>query len=142
MVGVEGVLVRTHDRTKTERAIHHSVYLAPLRSFRELKPKVGQSTLLLHFGPFRALLKVLPVSELYFRVTDLDLVHPVFLLKAFLAIHVRYGDNAGHMAATSFSDLATPTSYSTSYTLWGLSRTVTAPPGGILTLAHCNGRGT
>ena len=99
MVGVEGVLVRTHDPTKTERAIHHSVYLAPLRSFRELKPKVGQSTLLLHFGPFRALLKVLPVSELYFRVTDLDLVHPVFLLKAFQAIHVRYGDNAGHNKA-------------------------------------------
>ena len=32
-----------------------------------------------HFGPFRALLKVLPVPELYFRATDLDLVHPVFL---------------------------------------------------------------
>ena len=41
-----------------------------------------------------ALLKVLPVSELYFRATDLDLVHPVFLLKAVLAVHVRYGDNA------------------------------------------------
>ena len=32
-----------------------------------------------HFGPFRALLKVLLVSELYFWATDLDLVHPVFL---------------------------------------------------------------
>ena len=42
----------------------------------------------LHFGPFRALLTVFPVSELYFRATDLDLVHPVFLLKAFLAVHV------------------------------------------------------
>ena len=31
------------------------------------------------FGPFRALLKVLPVSELYSRTTDLDLMHPVFL---------------------------------------------------------------
>ena len=28
-----------------------------------------------------------------------------------------------------FSDSATPSSYSTSYTLWGLSRTVMAPPG-------------
>jgi len=32
-----------------------------------------------HFGPFRALLKVFPVSELYFWATDFDLVHPVFL---------------------------------------------------------------
>ena len=31
-----------------------------------------------HFGPFRALLKVLPVSELYFWATDLDFVHPLF----------------------------------------------------------------
>jgi len=88
-------------------------------------PKVGQSTQLLpvlqihfrfdhddflhaffelrsisrHFGPFRALLKVLPVSELYFRATDLDLVHQVFLSKAFLAVHVRYGDNAGQNKA-------------------------------------------
>ena len=55
---------------------------------------------------------------------------PVFLLKAFLAVHVRYGDNAGqnkakkerpggstgltgsrNMAAIRFSDSATPTSY-------------------------------
>jgi len=36
------------------------------------------------------------------------------------------------MVATSFSDSATPTSYSTSYTLWGLSRTVTAPQLGYL----------
>ena len=91
------------------------------------------------FGPFRAHLKVLPVSELYFRATYLDLVHPVFLLKAFLAVYVRYGDNTGqnkakkeshgsskgqtgskNMAETSFSDSATPTSYLTSYTLWGL----------------------
>ena len=72
-------------------------------------------------------MKVLPVSELYFRATDLDLVHPVFLLKAFLAVHVRHGDNAGqnkekerlggsrgqtgsrNMATTRFSDSATPT---------------------------------
>jgi len=33
------------------------------------------------------------------------------------------------MAETSFSDSAITTSYSTSYTLWGLSRTVTPPPG-------------
>ena len=52
-----------------------------------------------HFGPFRALLKVLPVSELYFRATDLDSVHPVFLQKAFLAVYVRYGDNAGQNKA-------------------------------------------
>ena len=52
-----------------------------------------------HFGPFRALLKVLPVSELYFRATGLDLVHPVFLLKAVLAVHVRYGDNASQNKA-------------------------------------------
>jgi len=80
------------------------------------------------FGPFRALLKVLPVSELYFRATDLDLVHPVLLLKAFLAVYVRYRNNTGqnkakkehpgcsrsqtgsrNMAATRFSDSATPT---------------------------------
>ena len=83
-----------------------------------------------NFTTFRALLKVLPVSELYVRAADLDLVHPVFLLKAFLAVHVRYGDNAGqnkakkerpggstgltgsrNMAAIRFSDSATPTSY-------------------------------
>ena len=52
-----------------------------------------------HFGQFRALLKVLPVSELYFWATDLNLVHPVFLLKAFLAVYVRYGDNAGQNKA-------------------------------------------
>jgi len=86
-------------------------------------PKVGQSTHLLpvlqihfrfdhddflheflrsisrHFGPFRALLKVLPVPELYFRATDLDWVHPVFLQKAFLAVCVRYGDNTGQNRA-------------------------------------------
>ena len=44
-------------------------------------------------------MKVLPVSELYFWATDLDLVHPIFLLKAFLAVHVRYGDNAGQNKA-------------------------------------------
>ena len=52
-----------------------------------------------HFGPFRAFLKVLPVSELYFRAKDLDFEHPVFLSKAFLAIRVRYGDNAGQNKA-------------------------------------------
>jgi len=31
-----------------------------------------------HFGPFWTLLKVLPVSEVYFQATDLDLVHQVF----------------------------------------------------------------
>ena len=35
-----------------------------------------------HFRQFRALLKVLPVFELCFRATDLDMVHPIFLLKA------------------------------------------------------------
>jgi len=35
----------------------------------------------------------------YFRATDVDLVHPVFLLKAFLAVHERYGDNAGQNKA-------------------------------------------
>jgi len=34
-----------------------------------------------------------------------------------------------NMMATRCSDSATPTSYSTSYTLWGLSCTVTALPG-------------
>ena len=87
-------------------------------------PKVGQSTQLLpvlqihfrfdhdyffaffelrsislHFGPFRALLTVLPVSELYFRATDLDLMNPVFLMKAVIAVHVRYGDNASQNKA-------------------------------------------
>jgi len=64
------------------------------------------------FGPFRALLNVLPVSELYSR-------------KAFLAVDVRYRDNTGqneakksapgalkakrnrNMTATRFSDSAT-----------------------------------
>jgi len=87
-----------------------------------ISPKVGQSTQLLpvlqihfrfdhddflhaffritvNFTTFRALLKVLPVSELYFRATDLDLVHPVSLLKAFLAIYVRYVDNTGQNKA-------------------------------------------
>jgi len=44
--------------------------------------------------------QIFPVSELYFRVTDLNLVHPVFLLKALLAVYVRYGDNAGQNKAT------------------------------------------
>jgi len=74
-------------------------------------------------------LKVFSVSELYFWATDLDLVHPVFLQKAFLAVYVRYGDNTGqnkakkerpgssrgqtgsrNMAATRFSDSAIPNS--------------------------------
>ena len=92
-----------------------------------------------NFTTFRALLKVLPVSELYFRATDLDLAHPVFLLKAFLAVHVQYGDNAGqnkekespegargqtgsrNMAATRFFDSPTPTSYLTSNTTVSIS---------------------
>ena len=53
----------------------------------------------LHLGPFWAIVKVLPVSELYFRATDLDSVHPVFLLKAFLAVHVRYRNNTGQNKA-------------------------------------------
>jgi len=95
------------------------------RPLLSICPKVGESTQLLpvlqihfrfdhddflhvffelrsisrHFGQFLALLKVLPVSELYFRATDLDLVHPVFLSKAFLAVHVRYSDNAGQNKA-------------------------------------------
>ena len=64
-----------------------------LHAFFELR------SISLHFGPFRALLTVLPVSELYFWATNLDLVHPVFLLKAFLAVHVRYGDNTGQNKA-------------------------------------------
>jgi len=44
-----------------------------LHAFFELRSISG------HFGPFLALLKVLPVSELYFRAIDLDLVHLVFL---------------------------------------------------------------
>jgi len=48
-------------------------------------------------------LKVLPVSELYFLATDLNLVHPDFLLKAFLAVYVRYGDNAGQNKAKAAS---------------------------------------
>jgi len=40
-----------------------------------------------------------------------------------------------NMAATRFSDSATPTSYSTSYTLWDLSRTVTAPPAGNINIS-------
>ena len=51
------------------------------------------------FRPFRALLKVLPVSELYSRATDLDLVHPIFLWKAFLAVDVQYRDNTGENKA-------------------------------------------
>jgi len=44
-----------------------------LHAFFELR------SITLHLGPFRAIVKVLPVSELYFWATDLDLVHPVFL---------------------------------------------------------------
>ena len=44
-------------------------------------------------------MKVLPVSKLYIGATDLNLVHLVFLLKAFLAVYVRYGDNAGQNKA-------------------------------------------
>jgi len=88
-------------------------------------PKVGQSTQLLpvlqihfrfdhddflhaffklqsisrHFGPFRARLKVLPISKLYFWSTYLDLLHPVFLERAFLAVYVRYGDNTDQNTA-------------------------------------------
>ena len=86
---------------------HHNVYLIPLPSFTGLTSKVGQSTQLLPvckstsvlttmffelrsisrlFGPFRALLNVLPVSELYSR-------------KAFLAVDVRYRDNTGQNEA-------------------------------------------
>ena len=43
--------------------------------------------------------QILPVSELYFRASGLNLVYPVFLLKAFLAVYVRYGDNAGQNKA-------------------------------------------
>jgi len=52
-----------------------------------------------HFGPFRALWKVLPVSELYFWATDLDLVHQLFWLKAVLAVQLRSGDNASQNKA-------------------------------------------
>jgi len=38
------------------------------------------------------------------------------------------------MAATHFFDSATPTSYSTPNTLWGLTRTVTELPGGKLSI--------
>ena len=48
-------------------------------------------------------MKVLPVSELYFGATDLNLEHLVFLLKAFLAVYVRYGDNAGENKARKAS---------------------------------------
>jgi len=64
---------------------------------RRLVTRVFQITV--NFTTFRALLKVFPVSELYYRATDLDTVHPVFLLKAFLVVHVRYGDNAGQNKA-------------------------------------------
>jgi len=43
--------------------------------------------------------QILLVSELYFRASGLNLVYPVFLLKAFLAVYVRYGDNAGQNKA-------------------------------------------
>jgi len=49
VVGVVGVLVRTHD--------------APLKSFRELKLKVGQST------------QLLPVLQVYFRFDQDDFFH-------------------------------------------------------------------
>jgi len=95
-----------------------------LHAFFELRSISG------HFGQFRGLLKVLPVSELYFWATDLDLVFPMFLVKAFLVVYMRYGDNAGqnkakksvrgggsrgqtgsrNIAATRFSDSSTPTS--------------------------------
>jgi len=52
VVGVVGVLVRTHD--------------APLKSFRELKLKVGQST------------QLLPVLQIYFRFDQDDVFHAFF----------------------------------------------------------------
>jgi len=39
-----------------------------------------------------------------------------------------------NMAATNFFDSATPTSYSTPNTLWGLARTVTELPGGNVSI--------
>jgi len=39
-----------------------------------------------------------------------------------------------NMAAIGFLDSATPTSYSTPNTLWGLTRTVTELPGGNLSI--------
>jgi len=56
---------------------------------------------------------------------------------AILTKNVRRGGSTGqtgsrNMAATRFLDFSTPTSYSTSNTLWGLSRTVTElSPGGV-----------
>jgi len=137
-------------RGQTEVEIWRQPVFLTQRPRLPIWPKVGQSTQLLpvlqshfrfdhdvllhaffklvNFTTFRALLKVFPVSELYYRATDLDTVHPVFLLKAFLVVHVRYGDNAGqnkakkerprssrgqtrsrNMAATCFSDWATQT---------------------------------
>jgi len=58
---------------------------------------------------------------------------------AILAKNVRRGGSCGqtgsrNMAASRFLDFSTPTSYSTPYTLGGLSRTVTDLPPGAVTI--------
>ena len=106
-----------------------------------------------HFGPFPALLKVLPVSEFYFCSTlhRFRVVAHGFLIgsisSCLYAIRRPYGpeyserDARGqtgsrNMAATRFFDSPTATSYSAPYTLWGLSHTVMELPRRILTLRH------
>jgi len=49
----------------------------------------------LYFGPDlstgngeKAYTVLLPVSEFYFRLTNLDMLHPVFLSEEFLAVYV------------------------------------------------------
>ena len=54
------------------------------------KPQISR-----HFGPFRAFLKLLPVSKFYFRSIDLDLLHPVFSQEKFIAVYLRYGSQTG-----------------------------------------------
>ena len=53
----------------------------------------------MNFTAFRAFLKVLPVSVLYFRAKIYISLHPMFLQNAFLAVYVRYVDNAGQNKA-------------------------------------------
>jgi len=79
-----------------------SAFANPLQVWpRRLFTRVFRITV--NFATFRTISSTVESTSGFWTVlpgsTDLDLVHPVFLSKAFLAIHVRYGDNAGQNKA-------------------------------------------
>ena len=118
---------------------------------------------LLQVWPRRLLTHVFRITVNFttFRVLPgYRLLHPVFLLKAFLAVHVRYGDNTGQNKAKKSLPVALeakpeveiwrkpvfPTKRPDFIRLRILYGVYLAPlrlqRERILTLAHCNGRGT